>query len=273
MEQARTPEPIARTREPDELTCAATLPLVRRFLAGDEDPLQRTRVRAHLARCASCREHYHASVETMVRLARAPAAYYDGLSRAPRMLDGAAGRGRTRPASVRRQSLVKLVLPAFGLYAALVMSGRAETAREVRIGALSGIVQVGEHTLGPNDGPSLLVRSQGVSTDAGSRARIEADEARLLVEPSTAFAIERLHPLRLRLFEGALSFEGAVVISTRSGVLETADASGVIEIDEHALEIAVSSGEVGFQGPSRQVVVRPGLPLHLDLDSQAPVPH
>lgn len=272
MERARTPEPIAATGEPDELTCAATAPLVHRFLAGDEDALQRTRVRTHLAHCANCREHYHASVETMVRLARAPQAYRDGLSRVPRALYDRVSGGRAKTSSARRLNLVKLVLPAFGLYAALVMSGRAESAREVRISALGGIVRVGEHTLGPDDGATLLERSQGGSTDAASRARIEADDALLLVEPSTAFAMERLHPLRVRLFEGSFLFEGSSVVSTPAGILETKNASGVIRVNEREIEIAVSNGEVGFQDPRGRMIVRPGLPLRVDLGTRPPPP-
>jgi hypothetical protein len=241
----------------DVLSCSAILQLVRRFLAGDEDVQRRSVVRAHLSNCASCREEYHTSVETMARLASAPRAYHEGLARAPRTIPGSPRQARTKAARSRGTSLVKLILPAFGLYAAFVMSGRAESDREVRLTALSGAVRVGEQILATDDGATVLSRSQSGSTDARSRAQIDADGVTVIVEPSTAFAIERVHPLRVRLFEGSLLFDGNVVISTNAGVMEASPGSGSVRMTERDVGVAASEGTVAFYDSRARVVVAP----------------
>jgi hypothetical protein len=249
------------------------LQLVRRFLAGDEDVERRPAVRAHLSNCASCREQYHASVETVARLASAPQAYYEGLSRAPRNIHGARGFQRAKSAGARRTTLVKLILPAFGLYAAFAMSSRAEADREVRLITLGGVVQVGENMLGTDEEAAMLSRSQTGSTDAVSRAQIEASDVVLIVEPSTAFAIERLHPLRVRLFEGSLLFRGSVVISTNTGVMEASPGSGVLRMTTRDVDVAVSDGTVAFYDSHARVVVSPQETLHAPLRAMPTTPN
>lgn len=271
----RTPRSDAASvrGDKDELSCSAILQLVRRFLAGDEDVQRRSAVRAHLAICASCREQYHTSVETMARLASAPHAYYEGLARAPRRIQGTQSAVRTRAARSRGTNLVKLILPAFGLYAAFVMSSRAEADREVWLSALSGAVRVGEQTFSADDDATALSRSQSGSTDAQSRARIQASEVVLVVEPSTAFAIERVHPLRVRLFEGSLLFDGSVVISTNAGVMEASPGSGAVRMTEREVGVAASEGTVAFYDSRARVVVSPRETLRLPLPAVAMPPN
>ncbi len=273
MESARISGPASAGGSSDELQCSAVLPLVRRFLAGNEDVERRPAVRAHLSKCAFCREQYHASVETMARLASAPQAYYEGLSRAPRIAQGALSPQRARSASSRGTNFVKLILPAFGLYAAFAMSSRAESDREVRFSTLSGTVQVGEHTLGTDDEAAMLSRSQSGSTDAVSRAQIEASDAVLIVEPSTAFAIERLRPLRVRLFQGTVLFRGRVVISTNAGVMESSPGSGVLRMTSRDVDVAVSEGAVAFYDSHARVVVSPQETLHAPLPATEATPN
>lgn len=257
MEASRDPKPL--NPQDGDLDCTEVLQLVRRFLAGEEDVARRAVVRSHLARCESCREQYHASVETVARLARAPQAYYAGLTRAPRVQANRQGASPRRPSG---KSLVKLILPAFGLYAAFAMSSRAQSDRDVRLRVLGGVVRLGENVIGVDDEPARLSRSLAGSTTEHSRARITANGSALVVEPSTSFAVERSSPLRLRLFEGVLLFDGESVVSTDAGVLETRDgSSGFIRMAGEDMEIAASRGKVEFHHPTGRVAIEPVQPL------------
>lgn len=254
------------------LDCSDTSRLVRRFLAGDEDVERRAAVRSHLVRCAGCREQYHSSVETMAQLAHAPRAYHEGLSRAPRHFDGIRTKGRAKSVRSPRPTLVKLILPAFGLYAAFVMSSHTQSDGEVRLRALSGMVCLGQRTLNARDPAATLSRSQSGSTDASSRARIESQDALLVVEPLTAFAIERVNPSRLRLFEGTILFEGSLFVATRAGVLEASHGSGVLRVSPDGVEVAVAHGVVAFHDSHGRTVVQPHDELRLPLPGSAVLP-
>lgn len=265
MQRERPLKPIDVAAEPDELTCDQAAPLVHRFLSGDEDVAARMRLRAHLAGCASCRVDYQASVETLARLARAPRTAGDGATYSPRALFTAGRATRSVGGGQRQFRLTKFALPAFGLFAVLVLSGRAREPQDAKFSVLDGAVRLDGHTVAPADGSVVLARSQAGTTDEFSRARVVAEQVTLVIESSTAFAVERVSPLRVRLFGGQISFEGSAVVSTPVGVLEIEDASGTVRIDGHAIEVATTRGQVGFQDPRGRRVVQPGVVLRVDL--------
>lgn len=224
---------------PRAIDCATAASLVRRFLAGEEVVEQRADMRAHLASCGSCQAQYRSSVETVARLARAPRDGGASTRVRGRFFASAAGSRRARRFGL-------FFVPAAALACVYLMTGRGTGSPSVELKVLEGHVQVGETILDTSSARMELVASQGGRTEPGARARIEAGATNVEIDPSTAFATERLHPLRIRLFEGRVTVQGTLAVTTHVGVLEITEGRVHVTLDERGLTLENVAGKLVY---------------------------
>lgn len=229
-----------------ELGCDAALALVRRFVSGDEDVAERTRLRAHLARCVACREQYRAEVVLLAQLARGGERPLESVRRMEERASRVVGARWAR----KRSGLVRLVLPSFGLLALYLIADWKHGVAPASVESVAGRVQVGETSLEASEEPRALPFRSICATDERSRAVLTLGESRVVLEPDTAVCFERGEVLRVRLFFGRLLVDGPVVVTSAAGVVEARTGSGVVELAGTALDAACASGEWSVADPA-----------------------
>lgn len=196
-------------------------------------------MRAHLASCGACREQYRSSVETVARLARAPRGGEASTRARGRFFASATG-----PRRARRVSL--FLVPAAALVCVYLMTGRGTGSPPVELKVLEGHVQVGETILDTSSARTELTASQGGRTEPGARARIDAGASSVELGAATAFATERLDPLRIRLFEGRVTAQGTLALTTHVGVLEITEGRAHVTLDERGLTLENVAGKLVY---------------------------
>lgn len=229
-----------------DVGCAQALELVRRFVSGDEHVAERTRLRAHLARCVACREQYRAEVVLLAQLARGNERPLESVRRMEERANRVVGARWSR----KRSGLVRLVLPGFGLLALYLIADWKHGIAPASVESIAGCAQVGGAPLRESDEARELPFRSICATDERSRAVLTLGESRIVLEPDTALCFERGAVLRVRLFFGRLLVDGPAVVTSAAGVVEARSGSGVVELVGTALDASCASGEWSIDDPS-----------------------
>jgi hypothetical protein len=235
------------------LECAQALKLVRRFVSGDEQVAERVRLRAHLASCPECNAQYRSEVVLLSRLARGGERSLESVQRMKARASRELARGQGR----RRVPLVRLVLPAVGLYAIFVIVGPA-LGGAAQLECLAGEVHVGNVLLAPGAPAADLARGALCTSGANARAKLTCGDTVLVLEPDTALLFERGEPLRVRLFGGRLAVDGAATVTSAAGVVEVPEGAGAIEFAAGALSAVADNASWNLCDAAGDQPVLPG---------------
>lgn len=235
------------------LECAQALKLVRRFVSGDEQVAERARLRAHLARCTECSAQYRSEVVLLARLARGGERSLESVQRMKERASRELRQGQGR----RRVPLVRLVLPAVGLYAIFVIVGPA-LGGDAELECLAGEVHVGAQLLEPGAAAAQLARGALCTSGANARAKLTCGDTVLVLEPDTALLFERAQPLRVRLFAGRLGVDGAATVTSAAGVVEVPEGAGAIEFTSGTLSAVSNDASWNLCDAAGDQAVLPG---------------
>jgi hypothetical protein len=226
--------------------CRGATDAIRRFVAGEDVRGERERLRAHVARCESCRAYYREFIETAARLSRAvrptlaSAERDDDEDEAPprrvSMLSPVQQRKPTRWA--------KVLLVVIGLAACFALVRPDRAPARVRIELVDGDARVGARQLAPDDGKVDVRRGEACSTGASSHARLRSRESTALLGPATAAIVEDEFALRLHLLEGRLELDGDALVVTPIGAVEIDGARADVRADGRDLRVLAHAGRV-----------------------------
>ena len=239
-----------------EVGCDETRRAIGRFVAGDDGAHERTRARAHIARCGACREHYRETVEAAGRFARATtraiqrSSSSEDLPRRVSFLSASQRRGPTR--------WTKAALIVLGLSFAFAVLRPDKAGERVRLSALAGDVRCGERQLGRDDDPLEIARDSACSTGLESRARLRSGENRASLEPATAVVALDPISLQLQLLEGELLVEGSATVVTAAGAVEFSAAAGAVSQRGSQVRIRCDAGSARWSDARGVQTISPG---------------
>ena len=243
----------------EALSCRDATRLVTLYLGAQLGRRPTQRLRAHLAGCAECMEHYRASVHLTASIGRSRTTDRRTVQRAlrkhrfARIAAGLNGRGKSPFWQLR------LVL-----YPALLLLLVTQVVRKtVSAGAdclqVAGEVHVGIEAL--EDGARApLFPGAWCRTEAGGSAQLSGAIAAGL-GTDTAVLIESLTPPRVRLASGELELSGAARVSTALGIVTLEAGDAQVSLRAGVLTVATRDGQVRFLGPDGARDVAPGRPL------------
>jgi hypothetical protein len=201
-------------------------------------------LRLHLAGCPDCRALHRE------RLAEVAAERVEEIQRP----------GPDRRV-LRRRRLALTFLASCVLIAFVArMDGDWDFDPLVRVERLEGDVWAAGELLGPERGTVPLHRSDLVTTDVGSRARLDAKGLRVELEPRSAVLVVSSAAARLRLEEGAASIDGEGTLETPLGLVEVHGGRARLVLGPDGLDVLADGPGVFVRDARGRRAIQPTRP-------------
>lgn len=264
------------SQQPDPvLDCDLARQRLRAFVAGTASRREQMRLRAHVALCPSCELTYREFVEAAATLTRGvrTSEYSTPTSTstdADRAMDEAAT-ARVRPNLIapdrfRKMRLSKWFIPIMAGCALIALS-RSRSVEPVRVVTLAGDVRRGTQMVRVGEDPLEVSRGAAFTVADGGRARLSHEHDTLTIEGPASFLVDSSDSLAVHIFEARVRVEGAAIVLTSVGAIETKACSGEIVLDAHKLELSNERGTMTVVDGSGKQSIAAGHAWHVDLES------
>jgi predicted anti-sigma-YlaC factor YlaD len=257
------PEP-----EPREIDCTRARVWIEARIAQSVSDVDDALARAHLARCAECRDAYRSQMALGMRLARAAES-----------AAGAATVGAPAPtigASLRKRRGVLVVVACSIVLFAIARVGRGlRSDPTLPVRWESGAVWVAGEPVGAAFGPRTGLRGDLVETGGDGRVRLQFDTGALHVDPSTTLLVESAVAERVRLVGGAVRIEGDAQLWTPFGIVAVAAGDADVTLADERLAVRTLAGDVRVLTAAGEHVIAVGRGAELEAGrwTDAPAAH
>ena len=248
--------------EPSAL-CDQTPQALAKFIAGTLGRAEGTRFRAHLTRCATCRDDYRQAVASAARFGRSVRERRGGLERERRHtgLRRRAIAATAEPRRKRRFGLRLALLPAGIALLILLWQSSGGAGRTVVQWEVGEVVAAGT-PLGHERRELRLQPGDWCETLGGGEASIDARGAGgkvgIRLEEETQVQVLDTAGRRFRLQQGELLLDGPCRITTSQGVLEVESGEARLSLRGGRVDVDCLAGRSTWTGPAGKQSVAKG---------------
>jgi len=223
--------------QPAEIDCDEARSWIDARLAATSSPIDDTLARAHLSRCAPCREAYRAQMALGLRLARAAEGGANLSAHvAPVVSIGTVLR--------RRRGLIVVIACSLVLFLVARLGHGLRSDPTLPVRWEHGAVWVAGEPVGASFGPRTGQRGDLVQTGTDGSARLVFDLGTLRVDASTTLLVESAVAERVRLVGGSVRAEGDARLWTPFGVVVVVGGEALVTLEGDRLAVATRSGDV-----------------------------
>lgn len=228
---------MGHDEQPAEIDCDEVHSWIDARLADSTSRVDDALARAHLARCASCRDAYRAHMSLGLRLARAA--------------EGAASRTTLDVPVVsfgtvlrRRRGLIVVIACSLVLFLLARLGHGLRSDPTLPVRWEHGAVWVAGEPVGATFGPRTGQRGDLVQTGTDGSVRLVFDLGTLHVGVDTTLLVESAVAERVRLVGGSVRAEGDARMWTPFGIVVIVGGDARVTLEGERLAVATQSGDV-----------------------------
>jgi Putative zinc-finger len=220
--------------------CLKARALVVDFVSGSLAVHAQARMRAHLAHCENCFEHYRSTISGIAALGRprtdsARSSALPGV--APRLHTGLVRWPRAPGRLPSLSALGLLLVLGAGLF--LV---RAQSAHVWRLVSVEGVISLDGNTDPASQALAELTVERWCVLEAGAVLQAELGEARVDVYGPARFVFEQAEGARLRVEQGQFALQGPLQLSHASAGLQLDGGRCDVRVTRTSLDVDCLSG-------------------------------
>ena len=231
------------------------------FALGELDLTATREMRAHLALCPECMDHYRGTMQAAASFGRKGKQEREqrAIERQKSNLHQKHFGPREKPKPSGRQFRLRLLLmPAFVIFLLTRIGSLGAPAARVELVAARGVVKVDDVERLDLDEPYLILPGRWLVTAQFAKARVEAGVCDLEFGSDTTCLVESARPVRLRIERGRVDVDGSVTIITVLGLLEVTAGAGRITLDSRGLHMEPQTGVWNFMNKNGEQILALG---------------